>query len=250
MQKLTSPSENSLKAYLHIYHLLKKAQNIELMEPDYDRFHELKKMAKKFRIKEENLKAFYWQASKGINLALSEHHGWDNPFRQVKWAMVYLSDIQHTHDKKGRMVRKPMRRQGKPRNWAFNFLLFALVNDMNLLTGQPQYNAVLGVFDKHRIEEALSLSYDNLRKDFDKIDFYGSDGIMSVLKILCEACCEAGEPFLPPNITIPEYPIDTLIDIADSLGIKYNKYIRAEEPLPEAYRAHIATYKKFRKPPL
>jgi hypothetical protein len=216
MQKSTSPSENSLNAYLYIYQLLKKVQNIELVGPDYDLVHELKKIAKKFRItKKEDRKAFYWQASKIPNLVLSEHHGWDDPFRQVKLAMVYTM-----YNDDGLMLNEPKKRRGKPRNWAFNFLLFALVNDMNLLTGQPQYNAVLGVLDRHRIEEALSLSYDNLRRDFDKIDFYGPDGIMSVLEILYEACSKAGEPFLPPNIPIPDYPIDTLVDIPELIRQK------------------------------
>lgn len=245
MKKLTHPSENSLNAYLHIYHLLKKVQGIELLEPEEDPFQELVKKARKWRIPKEDREDWVRRAYKEANLAQADQLGWNDPFRRVKWAMVYTM-----YNDDGLMLNEPKKRQGPPRNWAFNFLLYALVNDMKLLTGQPEYKAALGVLDNHEIKEVLSFSPDNLRKDFDKIDFYGPDGIMSVLEILYEACCEAGKPFLPPNITIPEYPIDTLVDIADSLGIKYNKYIRAEEPLPEDYRAHIASYKKSKKLPL
>ena len=64
--------------------------------------------------------------------------------------------------------------QGKPEDYAFNFLIFALIYDLEKYTRRPKYKLVENFLAENNIypaDAAASMDYDRLRIRFKRLDF-------------------------------------------------------------------------------
>jgi hypothetical protein len=82
-------SENSLKAYVHIYNLLKEIQEMEFKEPE-DFVSQLETIAEQAGIpKNRNeRREWVWSAFGKISIVQGETLNLGDPFRRVRWLMV------------------------------------------------------------------------------------------------------------------------------------------------------------------
>jgi hypothetical protein len=237
-RKQTIP-EGNIKTYLHWYALLKRIQEMPFKTADFDEpLKILRALQKKYDLSKEWL----WAAYKPINFKLCEQINLSDPFRQVRHCMLYGQQYKrvaykdlfpNTPGMKGsfKIRNYAKKREGPPvKNWAFNVLLSAIVEDMHWYGKGAKFAEAANIIENLDIKEIndKNLTYENVRALYMLID---QDDVMNLLKALCQGCREKGIKLVPPGVLIQDFPTDFLVRIADRTGYKENPYLSGKQRL-------------------
>jgi|GEM_PF-1709383 hypothetical protein len=228
--------ENNIRAYLHLYHLIKKYEKREGQKPDAF----------------DSLRQFIARPPRPSDIVYPNSPPPDSP------------------PPRKQRKRRTNRRGTHVKDWAFNVLLFALIMDMRYYRGGSRgITKVLEILKRERIPEAAGHDYYKLKNHFEAINL---TDIYDCLDVLHECCRESKrlveihdcakklcstykeprpseETIFPPETIIPEGFIDFLVDIAHSVGYKDNRFLGLSRFLdikePFSLDKHLPT--KFRR---
>lgn len=230
--------QGNIDTYLHWYKVLKDIQQMDFWEFDFDEPQKiLKELQRRYDLSEDWFHATY----KPINTKQCERADLFNPFRPV-WHHMQRGMVTHKTPYKDLYPNTPgigrgyyktrdygKKREGKDTktNWAFNILLYGIVEDCHWYGDGAKFAEAENILGKLEIKEAENMTYENVSKHYKGID---RADIGELLKKLYEACKTT---FIPASVVISEWPPDFLANIAHSTGYKINPYI--------ARKAHFTT---------
>lgn len=119
------------------------------------------------------------------------------------------------------------------KSWAFNVLVFAIIQDMRWYGGGSKFAEALKTLEELQIPEVSEMTYESLRKHYDKID---EQDIFHLLLELSNECNEEDIVFISPRVHIPDLPPNFLVTVADLTGHKKNPYLSGDQPIPEDFK--------------
>lgn len=231
--------EGNIKTYLHWYALLKQIQEMPFKTADFDEpLKILRALQKKYHLSKDWL----WAAYKPINFKLCEQINLSDPFRQVRHCMMYGQCYKRVaykdfhpnmpgNNDSFKIRNYAKKREGPPvKNWAFNVLLSAIIEDMHWYGKGAKFAEAANILDNLDIKEVndKNLTYESVRGHYRLID---RDDVLYVLKALCQGCREKGIKFVPSDVLIQDFPTDSLVHIAHYTGYKENPYLSGKQRL-------------------